>query len=505
MFYEHFKSLCNEKKTTPTAVIKALGLSTSKITAWKNGSEPKMNVLEKLADYFNVSLDYFAGRPEAIVGGADKKNNDDEASNFEGVEIMENDNENIIDGADENNRFGTWVKSKRESMAMSRQDFAKKIYQYWDARNIKWLEEGDLRTFLPIRESNQPRQFTLENVKRIVEIFNELNAGPVDYYQALLLIELDDYSTVGRSEYSSREIKKQFEVFDKDEMKIIWNNIVDVFAKRKESYEAYFIQVLGNEADSIIKNKGYISLSKIYEIARNANIDAYDILPVARAKEDIESAFIAMWFVPPEEKAEDKSIKKDRKRMEKAENALRQAIEARGFTPSIVNDNKHDNNLYNEIIARIKACKFMVADLTGNRQSVYFEIGFAHGLGKPVIQTCHKDHFDNVAFDLKQIYTIIWDDKVLKSTEKLKEDVTFNIAATIAGARPLDLPASKTLAGTVTTNQLAEMLIKLDKKMATKDDIAALDKRIIKLESTSKDHTDQIEYLDGEEQQSANS
>ena len=36
----------------------------------------------------------------------------------------------------------------------------------------------------------------------------------------------------------------------------------------------------------------------------------------------------------------------------------------------------------------------MVCDLTGYRGGVYFEAGFAYGLGMPVIYTCRKDWCD---------------------------------------------------------------------------------------------------------------
>ncbi len=35
--------------------------------------------------------------------------------------------------------------------------------------------------------------------------------------------------------------------------------------------------------------------------------------------------------------------------------------------------------------------RFMIADFTGHRGGVYFEAGFAHGLGIPVIWTCRED------------------------------------------------------------------------------------------------------------------
>lgn len=52
MFFEQFEKLCLNSKTTPTAFIKnVLGLTSAKVTAWKNGSIPKYETLNRIADY----------------------------------------------------------------------------------------------------------------------------------------------------------------------------------------------------------------------------------------------------------------------------------------------------------------------------------------------------------------------------------------------------------------------------------------------------------------------
>lgn len=58
MFFDRFQLLCQKSGTTPTRVIKDLGLSSSKVTAWKNGSSPNSEITKKIANYFNVSIDY---------------------------------------------------------------------------------------------------------------------------------------------------------------------------------------------------------------------------------------------------------------------------------------------------------------------------------------------------------------------------------------------------------------------------------------------------------------
>ncbi len=59
MFYEQFECLCKKNNTTPTKFTKdTLKLSSSKVTAWKNGSIPKYEILQFIADYFNVTVGF---------------------------------------------------------------------------------------------------------------------------------------------------------------------------------------------------------------------------------------------------------------------------------------------------------------------------------------------------------------------------------------------------------------------------------------------------------------
>lgn len=59
MFFEQLDRLCKENDTTPTEFVRdTLRLSTSKVTAWKNGSLPKYEILLLIAKHFNVSVGY---------------------------------------------------------------------------------------------------------------------------------------------------------------------------------------------------------------------------------------------------------------------------------------------------------------------------------------------------------------------------------------------------------------------------------------------------------------
>lgn len=66
MFYDRFVELCRERGKSPAAVTREIGLNNSSSTAWKHGSTPKGETLQKLANYFGVSVDYLLGVGQGV-------------------------------------------------------------------------------------------------------------------------------------------------------------------------------------------------------------------------------------------------------------------------------------------------------------------------------------------------------------------------------------------------------------------------------------------------------
>lgn len=65
MFYDLFCELCSEKKIPPTKASLEIGLSKSTATKWKNtGATPQGETLNKIANYFGVSVDYLLGNEQ---------------------------------------------------------------------------------------------------------------------------------------------------------------------------------------------------------------------------------------------------------------------------------------------------------------------------------------------------------------------------------------------------------------------------------------------------------
>ena len=59
MFYDVYCELCKDHGLTPSGAAKEIGLSTGTVSTWKNrGTTPASELLNKIAEFFNVSTDY---------------------------------------------------------------------------------------------------------------------------------------------------------------------------------------------------------------------------------------------------------------------------------------------------------------------------------------------------------------------------------------------------------------------------------------------------------------
>lgn len=91
--YSIFESLCEEKGVTAYQVSKATGISTGSLSDWKHGrSNPKTIKLQKIADYFGVSIDY-------LLGNTDTKKGSDESSEPQDVSVLMTQLENALNGS----------------------------------------------------------------------------------------------------------------------------------------------------------------------------------------------------------------------------------------------------------------------------------------------------------------------------------------------------------------------------------------------------------------------
>ena len=113
---------------------------------------------------------------------------------------------------------------------------------------------------------------------------------------------------------------------------------------------------------------------------------------------------------------------------------IEKAIRASGYEPVRLDHKEHNNNIDDEIIASIRGARFVIAEMTGHRGGVYFEAGFAHGLGLPVIYMLREDDQNDIHFDVRQQNFILWSPDDLPDACKRLEN---RIRATL-GQGPLN-------------------------------------------------------------------
>lgn len=94
------------------------------------------------------------------------------------------------------------------------------------------------------------------------------------------------------------------------------------------------------------------------------------------------------------------------------EKGIRPALEENGFEPLRVDRKEHDGKIDDLIISEIRQSGLLVADFTMQSQGVYFEAGFAMGLGIHVIRCCRdsEDETKKLHFDTRQYNHIFWTD-----------------------------------------------------------------------------------------------
>jgi len=133
-----------------------------------------------------------------------------------------------------------------------------------------------------------------------------------------------------------------------------------------------------------------------------------------QVNKDSQIGFCAMWF--------DDSV------TQLWVDGIEPAINNAGYKSIRIDKHQHNNRIDDEIISVIRRSKFVVADFTGNRGGVYFEAGFALGLGLQVIWTVREDELKHVHFDNRQYSFLKWTNAAIAD---FRNSLQYRIEATI--------------------------------------------------------------------------
>lgn len=103
------------------------------------------------------------------------------------------------------------------------------------------------------------------------------------------------------------------------------------------------------------------------------------------------------------------AMKFDDKMHDVYDTAISAAITDAGYSPLNMAQLEHVDPIDARILEEIDRSRFLVADVTGANQGVYFEAGYALGQDTPVIWSCHEDNFpDDAHFDTEHFNHIVW-------------------------------------------------------------------------------------------------
>lgn len=65
IFFDRITLLCKQQGETLNSFARKVGIPSGSVTAWKRGTVPRANNLDKIAGFFNVSVDYLLGNDAA--------------------------------------------------------------------------------------------------------------------------------------------------------------------------------------------------------------------------------------------------------------------------------------------------------------------------------------------------------------------------------------------------------------------------------------------------------
>ncbi|NBJ15219.1 MAG: hypothetical protein FNP40_06540 [Dehalobacter sp. 4CP] len=241
-----------------------------------------------------------------------------------------------------------------------------KLSSFLRERTIKNLEK--ITVVVEDKDGQPVPRITIEG---IVEAFPKNLADRID--RALLNLAL-------LSKFAGDKVKlneKDYSIFCPDSIRID----ATFFIMEQLISEDYVKGHQGFPTELIVTSKGW---NRVADLQRTVNKES-------------KQGFVAMWF----DSSMDLVWKK----------AIQKAITDAGFTPRRIDNKEHNNKICDEIIAEIRNSKFVVCDFTGQRGGVYFEAGFALGLGLPVIWTCKSNEVDKLHFDTRQYNHIVWDEE----------------------------------------------------------------------------------------------
>jgi hypothetical protein len=124
------------------------------------------------------------------------------------------------------------------------------------------------------------------------------------------------------------------------------------------------------------------------------------------------------------------------------------AIKDAGLEPIRADDLYKTGSIVNDIWDLTKDARILLADLSGKNPNVFYELGLAHAIAKPVVLI--TDNIDDVPFDLRSLRVIPYNKHLSDWGNQLKRAISAAIKETLAH------PGTSILATFLNTQQAAQ-------------------------------------------------
>lgn len=190
------------------------------------------------------------------------------------------------------------------------------------------------------------------------------------------------------------------------------------------SFDSTMNRALFAESESEEKSHGIVHMMHQMEYLTNIYVNSFSISAkgwkrieeLTRNKTAKKQAFIAITF-----QKEAKSIQA----------AIEKGVLDTKYSPMVINQKEHNNQIVPEIFYEIDQSRFLVMDVTYPNNGAYYEAGYARGKGKPVIICCNEQSLNaekdkRPHFDIAQQSMVVWKDE-----DDLTDKLTKRIIATI--------------------------------------------------------------------------
>lgn len=229
-----------------------------------------------------------------------------------------------------------------------------------------------------LRTGRFPSQLSSKNIAQLFSLPDMPISAKIDFLLEKIAQNTETLGQYVIIEPQNLELQAISWCIDADELKAMIKMLSNLGRIEKKTW-------LDSSSDVSISYDGWLHLEKINATAASTT-----------------QGFVAMWF--------------DASMDSVFSQAIAPGISDAGYEPLRIDQKDHNDKIDDEIMRQIRKSRFLVADATGSRGGVYYEAGFAHGLGLPVFWTCRQD--DALHFDVRQYNCIFWTDDNLEGFRK---------------------------------------------------------------------------------------